>query len=249
MYRGTKLGPREGDDVVDRRHDPIEHICSVMSSDQTPISFRRFIDQDEAMSMSQLLKDAGFNAIYKENISLQDALFIGAQQNYYHVLLPQSEFESAEAHLAELAATNAGDLDPDHYLRSFSTDELKEILRYADDWSAEDVQYARSLLQQQGIEISDESIELKREAHLGSLSRPASRQWTMIILGYFFAAIGGVLGIVLGLILNTQKKILPNGEKVYYYDPRDRRHGFNIFVLSVFILVGLIIIRMMRISS
>ncbi len=183
------------------------------------------------------------NALSSANTSLQDELFVVTQQSYFNVMLPPIEFEKAEEYLRHLASVNAGDLEPEHHLKSFSTDELREVVRYADDWSIEDVEHARSILLEKGIHTTKQELAFTRESRLDSLRNPANRQWTMIVLGYFFAFIGGILGIILGLILNTQKKMLPNGEKVYCYDQRDRRHGFNIFVLAVFILIGLIIIR------
>ena len=53
-----------------------------------------------------------------------------------------------------------------------------------------------------------------------------------MIAGYVLAALGGIVGVFIGHHLNTTKKTLPNGQRVYIYNADDRAHGKWIFFLG-----------------
>jgi len=58
-----------------------------------------------------------------------------------------------------------------------------------------------------------------------------------IIVGYFLAVIGGLLGIIIGYLLMSSKKTLPNGVRVYSYNDNDRKHGKVIFIIGIIVIV------------
>jgi hypothetical protein len=60
----------------------------------------------------------------------------------------------------------------------------------------------------------------------------------LIIFGYIFALMGGLLGMIFGLILATSKRTLPNGVKIAKYTPSAVTNGWIIFSLAI--LFGII---------
>ncbi|MDR1645992.1 MAG: FHA domain-containing protein [Tannerellaceae bacterium] len=83
------------------------------------------------------------------------------------------------------------------------------------------------------------------EVYYGSSARPPQaygNPTALLIFGYLFALMGGLLGVVLGLILANSSRTLPNGSKVPKYSPSAVTNGWIIFSLSIiFGLVWLIV--------
>lgn len=78
------------------------------------------------------------------------------------VRLPPAEFARARALLSELYHDALTQLAPDHYLRSFTDEELFAILARPGDWSALDVALAEQLLRQRGHDTSPGARPLRR---------------------------------------------------------------------------------------
>lgn len=78
------------------------------------------------------------------------------------------------------------------------------------------------------------------------LAKPDQRNRGWIYAGYFFAFPGGLLGIFIGWHLSTFKKTLPNGEKVYGYNVKDRTHGNRILIIGLVMLVFWLAVRIIE---
>ncbi|GAB3571921.1 hypothetical protein [Hymenobacter daeguensis] len=169
-----------------------------------------------------------------------------ATDTRFVVRLRATDFERArqleEAENDSLAASAA----PDHYLFSFSDDELFDILVKPDEWNSYDVSLARHLLRQRGREVSADTVRLLRRNRVAEMAKPEPTQKAWIILGYFSAAIGGVLGILIGWHLHYHKKTLSDGTQVRAFSARDRVHGFRILLLGVFGLFISILLQALK---
>ena len=62
-----------------------------------------------------------------------------------------------------------------------------------------------------------------------------------VILGYLSSLLGGILGIIMGYAIWTNKKTLPNGNRVPVYSKADQRHGRIMFFMGVIVLIIAII--------
>lgn len=122
---------------------------------------------------------------------------------------------------------------PDHYLYGFTDDELFEILVKPDEWNSYDVSLARHILRLRGREVSPDTVQLLRRHRLAEMAKPEPSQKAWIVAGYFFAVLGGILGIIIGWHLHFHKKTLSDGTQVRAFSPRDRIHGFRILLLGV----------------
>ena len=79
-----------------------------------------------------------------------------SRPNHVSVKLPSSDLLRAEAALDEVAEKQITEVGNDHYLFSFTDEELLDVVRKADEWNALDRTLARKLLAQRGkpVEVS-----------------------------------------------------------------------------------------------
>jgi hypothetical protein len=62
-------------------------------------------------------------------------------------------------------------------------------------------------------------------------------QSTWVIFGYISSLFGGFMGMIIGSILISAKKTLSNGDVVYVFNERNRKHGKIILYLGSSILI------------
>lgn len=62
---------------------------------------------------------------------------------------------------------------------------------------------------------------------------------TLVVTGYVFAVLGGLIGVAIGANLKNSKVNAGDGQKLPKYDTASRRHGLAILLVSlVMIAVG-----------
>lgn len=189
---------------------------------------------EEALELMEVLK--AHNILYElEDTAPFDVTFSGNSLNKeFRVKLRQSDFEAAEELLINEANVSSDQLPSDHYLLSFSDDELMEIVTKPDEWSAVDYKHALQLLKARGKEFSAESIKTLKKQRYEQLAKPEENKPVWIFVGFISAILGGVLGLFIGWHLMSFKKTLPNGQRVYGYTTSDRKKGQTIFFLGLF---------------
>jgi hypothetical protein len=205
------------------------------------ITYQKFDNMAEARALAQRLAD---NEIpYKLEDQLADGT--GAFRLEYLVKIKSEDFETADD---LLNPDNEGDIereaearDGEYYLFSFTDDELMEVIADADEWNDYDVELARKILGDRGKPINEAQLASIHEQREAELHQPARPQTAWIIFGYMMALAGGVIGIAIGLQLYNEQKKLPDGEKIYTYSDRDRKHGRRIYTLG-FVVIGVLIV-------
>lgn len=205
-------------------------------------TFREVHDLGEARSLAPKLEQLGFKpALSKPGPPAGEAI-MGTGAVTYQVLLDRREFARAEE---ALETDNGGqaDVPPDHYLLNFTDQELEDVVIKIDEWGPDDRRWARTILSDRGKPMSDDLVASMRQQRMDGLAQPAPPQHVLILLGYLLCLLGGVLSVAIGYLLNTLKKTLPNGERVYVYREQDRRHGKRIFFLGLAVSIPLAIIR------
>jgi hypothetical protein len=207
------------------------------------LTFRRFNSIEEAQELMDVLK-AHHIACELEDTSAFDVTFSGNTLNKeYRVKLQQSDFEPAEELLLNQPHVSADQLPSDHYLLSFSDDELLEIVTKPDEWSAADYKLALQLLKEHGKEFSADSIKALKKQRYNELAQPEENKPVWIIVGFVSALFGGILGVFIGWHLMTFKKTLPDGQRVYGYTTADRKKGQTILFLGlIFAFLWLLVI-------
>lgn len=212
------------------------------------ITFKKFDDPALAQVLTDLLEENGIEYQIEEAAFSFDPTFAASKElsTEYIVKISPDDFTRATELLNASEAEDIKHVDKDYYLFSFTDAELMEILEKADEWSSFDHQLARKLLADRGVDVSDQKLAGINQSRIDELKKPESKQSEWVIIGYIVAFIGGVLGIFIGWMLSSHKKILPTGEKVFVYREADRRHGKNILYISIVITVIAVTYRVVR---
>jgi hypothetical protein len=198
------------------------------------VTYRKFVEKEPAQALMILLLEHGLSCQLEEDSAALGAVFVGTNTaTFFRVKLRAQDFRQADALLETQAAHDVIEVDPDHYLFGFTDQELLALLAVPDEWSELDYQLAQRILKDRGHAVNPEMLDKLRQDRLQELARPDTKNRVWIFIGYLFAAVGGWLGIVIGLHLSTYKKTLPNGQRVYDYPPGDRLHGRQIVVLGI----------------
>jgi hypothetical protein len=208
------------------------------------ITFKSFNDPALAAELTALLEQHGIqHEVEESELSFNPSFVISNElSKNYAVKIKSVDFELVNRLLTESETKNIDQVEPDHYLFSFSNEELMDILAKADEWSPFDYQLARKILTQRGVKVDDAQLADLHQSRIEDLKQPDPPQTTWIIIGYIFALAGGILGIFIGWHLAFHKKTLPDGERVFGYNENDRKQGKRIFYLSiVFFVIGVIL--------
>lgn len=194
--------------------------------------FRTFSSKEAATELQNLLSDHNIQSESGDNIPSADVTFVNSTIHHqYEVRILLSDFERAEHILLE--DIDVQSIDPSHYLFQFTDEELYDILLKPDEWNPLDYKLAQHILTTRGKTIDKALLTSLKNQRLADLAKPEENQMTWIIAGYIFAFGGGILGLVIGYLLRTSKKTLPNGERIYTYSLSDRKHGINILAIAI----------------
>jgi hypothetical protein len=151
----------------------------------------------------------------------------------YHVRIKADDFTRVNQLLKDRDDQYINDVEKDYYLFDFTNDELTGILEKEDEWSSFDHELAKKILTERGVNVDMVKLAAISESRLEELRQPEPPQAFWIYAGYFFALLGGLLGIFIGWHLSSHKKTLPNGEQIYAYNYNDRKHGRIIFYIGI----------------
>lgn len=203
------------------------------------ITYRKFNDLALTEPLVDILQkhDIEYELIDSPIVFSASLTFNEELSKEYDVKIKSEDFDRVNELVLEDEAQHVNEVDSDYYLFAFSDDELMDVLKNYDEWSAFDGVLARKLLGERGVTIDDAKLEKIKEQRFDVLKQPETSQKLWVVIGYMAAFLGGILGIFIGWYLSTGKKILPNGERVYVYTDTDRKHGNRIFFLSVVVFV------------
>jgi hypothetical protein len=198
------------------------------------VTYRKFIEKEPATALMELLREHGIVSELEEDKKSLGTVFTGEDTaSFFRVKLQAQDFGRADVLLKTQASQDMVEVDSDHYLFSFTDQELQALLAAPDEWNELDYQLAQRILSDRGHALSPEMLEKLRQDRLQELARPDTKNRVWIVIGYLLAAIGGWLGIVIGWHLVTYKKTLPDGQRVHDYPPADRAHGRRIIGLGI----------------
>lgn len=214
--------------------------------DNTFRTFKKYPTKDLAENLAQLLVEHGIETKLTDNLANFDVTFSGSKlQDEYEVKIRQSDFKNAEIILEKSVRQEIEQVSRDHYLFQFSDEELYDILISPDEWNEFDYKLSQKILADRGKEIDSELLDSLKRQRLKVLSKPEENQKTWIITGYFLSFLGGFLGMIIGYVLWTSRKTLPNGARVFSYKESDRKHGKIIFVMGVVVFPIVLIYRVL----
>ncbi|MGC4039818.1 MAG: hypothetical protein QM710_03235 [Flavobacterium sp.] len=148
------------------------------------------------------------------------------------VFLNPADFEKATAVIDSELVLDESQINQDHFLYSFSNEELLDVIKTSEEWHPMDVKLSKVILRDRDFNLSEDQLSYLKTERAKELRQPDKNDITLIITGYIFALLGGFVGFFIGLHLINYKKTLPNGEKVWCYSEQDRKHGRNMLLIA-----------------
>lgn len=197
------------------------------------ITFQKFDEQVSALDLGKILDENNIEYLLEDtSLSFDPTFSNNGFGKEFRIKIQKQDFEKVDILLQKSSQTEINEIDKDHYLFSFSDDELIELITKRDEWSQFDFLLAQKILKERGREISPEMIEQIKKERIIALSKPEESQKNWIIVGYISALLGGLLGVFIGWHLLTHKKTLPDGSRIYAYSEMDRTQGNRILILG-----------------
>jgi hypothetical protein len=197
------------------------------------LTYQKFNDEGLANELAEKLRFNNFDFIMEDTAPF-DVTFSNNELNKeYRIKLKPKDFEKANKLLQTIALKELENVDKDYYLFEFTDEELMEIITKSDEWSNYDYVLALKILKERGKEVKPEQENNLKKERLEELAKPEVSKNSLIIFGFVLSLLGGVISIIIGWHLLYFKKTLPNGDRVYCYSGKDRKHGLHIIMLGV----------------
>jgi predicted nucleic acid-binding protein len=207
--------------------------------------FKRYNEKEPAEALTNLLQTHGIAFELVQDEENLDVLYgTNPSAKFYYVKIRPDDFPTANAILLDIGEADLETVDKTHYLFEFTDDELFDILSKPDEWNALDYQLAKKILRERGREVNDEIIASLKKQRIVELAKPDESNRVWIFIGYLSILFGGLFAIIVGWHLLTYKKTLPDGQRVYEYSEKDRRHGKRIFYLGMIVFYIFVVIRL-----
>lgn len=210
-----------------------------MAHPENLVLLQRFLDPDQAVELAEVLMAHGIpTEIDTNNPNVVGSFTSNTANKEVLLMVKEGDLGRARQLMESLAEEEVveGEITG-HYLDSFSVEELWEVVQRPDEWNPVDVALAKKMLKEKGEEASEEKIAEARKARIHELAQPDAASGYLIASGYLFAFLGGIIGIFIALQLLRSTKVLPNGQKVYYYPEINRRDGLIMLVIGLVMLV------------
>ena len=218
------------------------------------LTFHTFNDADIANEFAEILRGKGIDFVVEQTPQMLDSVIIGTSSfpDISIKLLPE-DFNKGHSCLEEYYRPAVENVEPDYYLFSFTDKELYDLLRKPDEWGYLDFQLARKILNDRGFLVDDFSIQKLREERNKVLARPERSGLFLYLVAYFFMLCGllyvlsplfnffdytfcsTVVSIFIGRHIGRTRKVLPDGQRVLYYNEKDRNHGKMIMRIGLVI--------------
>jgi hypothetical protein len=190
------------------------------------ITYKKYYNTDQLQVVIDILNANNIKYEVEDYSSREQDSVFGTNSSPKIILkLLSEDFNTVNDLLSNLAHDEIENVDTDHYLFSYENDELLEIIFEEDAWSPFDVELAKNILNKRGVAIPTELVSNMKKKRIKELSKKEKVSDSLIIAGYLFAFLGGLLGIVIGLSLWTSKKTLPDGTVINAFEEKDRQHG------------------------
>jgi len=216
--------------------------------------FQVFSDSVTLNNFTNLLKNNKIDFEVEDNSKVFDPSFANNDfDKEYVVKISSNDFEKVYLLEEEQIKNDIDNTPKDYYLFDYSNSELLEIINKRDEWNAFDYYLAKKILKDRGNTISQEEIIEINKDRIEELRKPTEIKQIWIILLYIVTILGAFLpffisfsSIVFGYFIRTIKKTLPNGESVFQFSEKDRKHGTLFLFGGIFFFVFWILYLIFR---
>jgi hypothetical protein len=206
------------------------------------LSYRKFDNEAAALTFCEALQQHNVEYVCEKDVVTLDSVYgENGLLSGFHVKIQSQDFDYVNTLMEKQSQVKLEEVEKDYYLFEFSDTELMDVLRKRDEWSPFDFNLAKLILAKRGKEIDEKQIKELEKQRIAELSEPPESSYHWIIKGYLAAFLGGFFALIIGYILHTTKKTLPDGQRVYAFSEEDRKHGFWIFSIGAVVFIGLIL--------
>jgi len=204
--------------------------------------YKTFPTFKQAQEYIEVLENLGIKYKLENVTSLFDPSFSGNTNNEAVLLmLRKNDFLKADKAFEVEHLIDVASIDKSYYLFTFSDSELMDVIVKKDEWNNFDYILAQKLLKERGKEISIELLDTLRRQRQKEISRYLPFPKTLVIAGYVFAFLGGLISIFIALQIIWDTKKLPDGSTMNSYDSNTIFHGRLIFLIGLIVLIITII--------
>ncbi len=199
------------------------------------LTFREFNNELEFNELLQILDNNQIEyqtEVFRESLNPVTTVWDTAR---FIIKVSPDKFLEVDKIQHILASKNIENVDSSHYLFDFTDAELYEILIKSEEWSAFDYELSKKILIDRGKQIDNGFLDSLKAVRINDQMKPESIQSNTIVLGYVFTLIGGFIGIFIGWNIISTKKTLPNGDRIYVYDEKDRIQGKRIVITGLIV--------------
>jgi hypothetical protein len=197
--------------------------------------FKSFFSEEEGKQYADLLFKHDITFTLERSHTHIDKIIIGEDMAREVLLkLDPVDFERANQIIDAEIEKKLSDIDKDYYLYTFTETELKEVLQKPDEWNNQDVLLARKILNDHGANISAEDVKTLRTERIRELETPETERTSKLWPGYLLAILVPIVGVFYSSFNLTLNRVLPDGQKVWVYDQKSRRHFRVMFAISLF---------------
>ncbi|HSQ42668.1 MAG TPA: hypothetical protein VLM37_10350 [Fibrobacteraceae bacterium] len=214
-----------------------------MSNDEW-MTLQTYASAEEAQPLMELLRENQLTyQLVEDAHKTGDSLNLQLENrgiSAFHVQVLSKDIDRASRILDLSAGKLVQEIEEDDYISKFSEEELLEILHKPDEWNQTDVQLALKFLRERGHEIPDDQVKEWFLQRLHDLERPEPPSTALLLLGYGFSLLGGIIGCMIAVQLLLSRKRLPDGRKILIYSSSARLHGRIMLGLSIMDMAGLV---------
>lgn len=192
----------------------------------TLLPYAKFHHPDEAAFLIGLLQHANIPFQWEQEVNQLDDIIIGYSLDPMYILFLEEGHFPIVNKLLEEKGEGTGEKETADYLHQMCDDELKAVIQHPEEWNAFDQGRAKMILKERGVSFT----ENKEESSLSFA--PESIPVSTLIAGYLLSTT--LIGVLFGLSILQNKKVLPNGQKVHRYDKESRQHATLMIVVALF---------------
>src|SRR5688500_4768625 len=122
-------------------------------------TYQQFFSAEEADGVIAILNEHGIPYKFEQSRSRFDKVIIGENLNeQWDLSISPKEFSLVNELVLANTTVNIDELEEDHYLLSFSHEELQNIIQNPDEWGRHDYLVAVELLKRRGENVSQEQL-------------------------------------------------------------------------------------------
>lgn len=192
------------------------------------LPYAKFQTAEDALPLINLLKTASIPYQFEHLVNQLDDLIIGYSLDpMFEIRVESSRFEQVNQLLQQSAIVGPDD-QSQYYLYNFTDEELMNVVNNDEEWNAFDQGLAKAILEKRHATTINKPT-LSNNNYLAK-SLPTST----LIIGYLLSTT--IIGILFGLSIRQNKKILSDGTKTYTYDSNTRQHGSYMIMVALIAL-------------